>query len=169
MITLRNMVVAFIKNDDSWLLMKRADNRSFHPNLISGIGGHIEQNEINNPAEAIYREIEEETGIEKCSIDSLNLLYILLRRKGDEIYQSYIYFGNTNKSELIGTDEGELEWVKTKELLQKEFSVTYSVMLKHYLNRNKKNEKTLYIGVATEKEHEHSMKIVFIKGLDFES
>ena len=64
MITLRNGVAAFLQNNGSYLLMKRAENRGIAPGVWSGVGGHIEPNEINDPLAACYREIEEETNFE---------------------------------------------------------------------------------------------------------
>ena len=57
MITLKNYVAAFLKNKDDYLLIERAETRKFNPGFWSGIGGHIEPDEINNPLAACYREI----------------------------------------------------------------------------------------------------------------
>ena len=65
MIILRNSVCAFLRNNGKYLLMKRAENRVFNPGFWSGVGGHMEPKEINDPLSACYREIEEETGIIK--------------------------------------------------------------------------------------------------------
>ncbi|HBK85283.1 MAG TPA: hypothetical protein DDZ53_04545, partial [Firmicutes bacterium] len=111
MITLRNGVTAFLHNNGEYLLMKRADNRKIAPGVWSGVGGHMEQSEINDPLTACYREIEEETGISRDKISSLKLLYIITRRSKDEIRQSYIYFGETAQEEVIQTDEGNLFWI----------------------------------------------------------
>jgi len=156
---LRNWVCAFLMNDDKYLLMKRNPNRSFSPNYWSGIGGKIEPLEINDPLRACYREIEEETCISKDQIESINLLYIITRNRGKEIYQSYIYFGDTKVSETASnvgdstlTEEGLLYWIPTEELLQLEFTVTYKVMIEHYLARDM-NDRDIYLGaVGTEAE-----------------
>ena len=147
MITLKNYAVAFLRNGDKYLLIKRADNRKINPGIWSGIGGHIEPHEINTPLEACYREIEEETGITHDKISSLDLQYIITRRSGSEIRQSYIYFGKTDVIDLAQTDEGVLFWVPNDGLLNHEYTTTYTSMLEHYAKR-KPSDTAIYVGVA---------------------
>ena len=147
MITLKNYVAAFLRNDDKFLLMKRADNRRINPGFWSGVGGHIEPHEINAPLSACYREIEEESGINRDKISSLDLLYIITRRSGDKIRQSYIYFGDTTVSDVIQTDEGVLSWIPHGELLKRQYTATYAVMMEHYTKRGR-TDRAVYVGVA---------------------
>ena len=147
MITLRNGVTAFLHNNGEYLLMKRADNRKIAPGVWSGVGGHMEQSEINDPLTACYREIEEETGISRDKISSLKLLYIITRRSKDEIRQSYIYFGETAREEVIQTDEGDLFWIAEGALLEREYTKTFTVMLEHYTRRSR-DDRAVYVGVA---------------------
>ena len=118
MITLRNSACAFLRNSEKYLVMKRSESRVYNPSFWSGIGGHMEPQEINEPLAACYREIEEETGINKDNIDSLELLYVITRRSKNEIRQSYIYFGETQQTDVLQTDEGALFWIDKKELLK---------------------------------------------------
>ena len=147
MITLRNGVTAFLHNNGEYLLMKRADNRKIAPGVWSGVGGHMEQSEINDPLTACYREIEEETGISRDKISSLKLLYIITRRSKDEIRQSYIYFGETAQEEVIQTDEGNLFWIAEGALLEREYTKTFTAMLEHYTRRSS-DDRAVYVGVA---------------------
>jgi 8-oxo-dGTP diphosphatase len=146
-ITLRNGVAAFLKNGEAYLLMKRAADRAVAPGVWSGIGGHMEPREINDPLSACYREIEEESGITCDEIGSLDLLYIITRRFKDEIRQSYIYFGETARTDVFQTDEGELVWVCEYELINREYTQTFAAMLRHYINRDE-NDRAVYVGVA---------------------
>jgi len=146
-ITLRNGVAAFLRNSGKYLLMNRATNRKIAPGVWSGVGGHMEPYEINDPLSACYREIEEETGIIQNEILSLKLLHIITRRSNYEIRQSYIYFGETAKTDIIQTDEGNLSWVECKELLNREYTKTFAAMLEHYSSRNL-NDSAVYVGVA---------------------
>jgi 8-oxo-dGTP diphosphatase len=107
----------------------------------------MEPGELNNPAAACIREIEEETGIAPSDINNLELLYIIIRRFKDEIRQSYIYFGNTSKTEVIQTGEGELFWIPENALLDREFSATFTAMLEHYIKRDM-GDRAVYAGVA---------------------
>jgi 8-oxo-dGTP diphosphatase len=156
MITLRNGVAAFLNNNDKYLLMKRDENRKIAPGVWSGVGGHIETHEINAPLSACYREIEEESGIARDKISSLELLYIITRRSKDEIRQSYIYFGETGQTELAQTDEGELFWIEHSELLKREYSKTFTAMLEHYAHRDK-GDRAIYVGVADNNNGELQM------------
>ena len=156
MITLKNYVVAFLQNGDKYLLIQRADSRKINPGIWSGVGGHIEPHEINSPLEACYREIEEETGITRDKIRSLDLRYVITRRSENEIRQSYIYFGKTDVLDIAQTDEGILFWIPSSELLNQEYTATYAAMLKHYVNR-KSNDKTIYVGVAENADSELRM------------
>ena len=147
MIILQNLAGAFLKNNGKYLLMKRSDNRRFIPGVWSCVGGKMEPNEINNPIETCYREIEEESGITRGNINSLELLYIIMRRGGDVIRQSYVFFGETNQSEVINTEEGDWFWIPEAELLNREYSVTYAAMIEHYTKRNR-DDRAVYIGAA---------------------
>ena len=150
MITLRNSVAAFLRNNYKYLLMNRAPNRKIAPGVWCGVGGHIEPHEINDPLTACYREIEEETGIQKCQIVSIDLYYIIMRRSKDEIRQSYIYFGETLQTDVTQTDEGTLFWINEKDLLNREYSKTFAAMLEHYAKRSH-YDRTVYVG-ATEND-----------------
>jgi 8-oxo-dGTP diphosphatase len=146
MLTLLNGAAAFLRKGGCYLLMKRADNRSFAPGLWGGVGGKFEQGELNNPQTAVLREIREETGIVVNDIANLTLRYIIMRRNGDVIWQSYIYFGETNTEPSVVTDEGELHWIPEGELLKRPFTVTFTHMLRHYLAH--KDEGRVTVGAA---------------------
>ena len=148
MIRLRHGSAAILHNKGNILLMKRGEHREIAPGFWSGPGGHFEEYEMNTPYEACYREIEEETGICRNNIHSLELLYILFRRfKDEEIRYSYIFFGETSQTELRQTEEGQLFWIPEGELLDRQFTPTFTLMLEHYLER-KAGDRAVYIGIA---------------------
>lgn len=166
MITLRNGAAAFLRNGDNFLLMKRADNRKIAPGVWSGVGGHMEPHEINDPMTACYREIEEETGIARSQIPALDLRYIITRRYQNEIRQSYVYFGETTATQVIQTNEGILHWVPTRELLARVYTQTYAAMLTHYVHREP-SDTAVYVGVAG---NDHGrLHMTWAKCEDFES
>lgn len=165
MITLKNYVAAFLKKESQYLLMKRAENRKLAPGIWSGVGGHIDPCEINDPESACFREIEEESGIHRDDILSLELLYIITRRSKNEIRQSYVYFGETIVLDIVQTDEGELFWVPQQELLKRQFTATYTAMLEHYTIR-KVNDRAVYVGVADDDNGKLEMN--FVRCEDFE-
>ena len=133
-IMLANGAAAFLKRNNEYLLMKRAPNRKVAPDVWSAVGGHMEDNEINDPQTACLREIFEETGICEKQILSLTLRYIIVRKYRDTIRQTYIYFGETDAEFVDKTDEGKLYWIPENELLDRSYTATFAAMLKHYLN-----------------------------------
>ena len=145
---LRHASMAILRNNGNVLLLKRGEHRKIAPGFWSGPGGHFKEYEMNSPYDACYRELEEETGISKKFILSLNLKYLLLRRyKDEEIRLSYIFFGETSQTELRQTDEGQLYWIPETEMLEKQFTPTFTAMLEHNLKR-KPDDQAVYIGVA---------------------
>jgi 8-oxo-dGTP diphosphatase len=147
-ITLENLAGAFLFNNGSYLLSQRSPNKKVAPNLWSYVGGHMEENEINEPYKALIREIKEETGITEDLLSDLKLRYILMEKAETIIYQSHVYFGNVKTEKFTDTDEGKLYWIKEEELLQREFSTSFQKMLEHYLS-HKNEPNTIYIGVLS--------------------
>jgi 8-oxo-dGTP diphosphatase len=162
MITLLNGAAAFLRKGNDYLLLKRADNRNFAPGIWGGVGGKFEPGELNNPQAAILREIHEESGIVESDITNLTLRYILMHRKGDVIWQSYIYFGETNADPSVVTDEGTLHWIPEDELLNRQFTVTFTHMLRHYLAH--KDEERVTVGAAENMGSECVMRWTVIDG-----
>ena len=132
-ITLFSGTAAFLWRDGYWLLMKRSPEKAIAPGVWSGVGGKIEQDEMNSPLSACLREVYEETGISSENIYNLELRYIIIRRAKNVIRQSYIYFGETDKCNFSDTREGALCWVPEAELLDREFTKTFDAMLRHYI------------------------------------
>jgi len=163
-IILQNSSGAFLRNGNSYLLMKRSPTRTIAPNIWSCVGGHMEKEEINDPLETCLREIEEETGIKREHIYNLNLRYIIIRRYKNTIRQNYIYFGDTDIKDFKDTEEGTLHWIEEDKLLEKEFTKTFTEMMKHYL-QNKNNEK-IVVGIAGKKANQLNMNMVIVE--DFE-
>lgn len=145
---LRLMATAFLYNDSKLLMLKREEDRKLAPGLWTGVGGHIEPDELSSPRLACLREIQEETGIEATNIADLKLLYILIRVKGDEIRQQFVYFGNTEKTELIQTTEGELHWVDVSEIFKLMMPRILHLMMEHYFERQN-DDGHIYVGTLT--------------------
>lgn len=57
MIRTRLMTNAFLLNGEKMLVMKRSNNKKIAPGLWTGVGGHIEPQEINDPEASCLREI----------------------------------------------------------------------------------------------------------------
>jgi len=144
---LRQMTTAFIRNGDKVLLMKKENSELADGMFWSGLGGHMELEEINSPKEACIREIYEESGLTKHDINGLTMRYILIRVKGDEIRQQYVFFGSTERDDFIASDEGELHWKHMDCLDALRFSKIIAFMLAHY--KSYPNLNHVMVGVIT--------------------
>jgi 8-oxo-dGTP diphosphatase len=160
-----NMAGAFLQNNGNYLLLLRSPNKKLAPNLWSCPGGHIETNEFNDPLETCYREIEEETGIKRENIYDLKLRYIIIRQSKNTIRQSYVYFGSTNESKLIDTEEGTLHWIPQNELLNREYTKTFTEMIKHYVYTPDLEERII-VGIAGKENDKIKMQWTILE--DFE-
>lgn len=144
---MREMATAFISYRDHWLMMKKESGRVFPFEFWSGVGGHLEPDEINRPYEACLREIEEETGLQPQDLVGLKLRYILLRQKDDEIRQQYVYFGESRHRDVVASEEGELYWIHQDEVLDLHLSTIVKLMIQHY--REKSETERIYVGAMT--------------------
>jgi 8-oxo-dGTP diphosphatase len=147
---MRMMTGAYLINENKVLMMKRSQDRSLAPNLWTGIGGHIEDNEHNAPQDACLREIYEETGITSTEIERLRLCYILFRRDEAEIRQHFIYFGHSSKVDLINSDEGDLHWIDVSDIPNLEMPLTVKYMFKHYLDNQ--NGEEVFVGTVNKSQ-----------------
>lgn len=154
MIKMRTMTGAYLFNNNKILMLKRTKERPLASNLWTGVGGHIEANEHNDPELACLREVYEETGINSNDIEQLELRYILMRRSHYEIRQHYIFFGKTSIDKLINSDEGELHWIDLSDILNLEMPLTVTQMLKHFFNNS--NEKSVFTGTVNKSQIEWS-------------
>lgn len=147
---LRNMTAIYIMFKNKILLLYRVGSRVVQSSWC-GIGGHFEKDELNNPKACVLRELFEETGITENNIGTVELKYITLRMKNNEIRQNYYYFTELHNTEIDinECDEGTLKWVDMDEVLDREMPFTAKECLKHYLSIGKDDNK-LYAGVATE-------------------
>lgn len=144
---LRQMATAFIKNEGRFVMMKKTNSKLFDFEFWTGLGGHLEPNEINNAREACLREVFEESGLQENELKKFDMRYVLLRQKEDEIRIQFVFFGSTDKTELVPSDEGELYWVEEARLNELNISAIIRKMLEHYsANRD---EKRVFVGTMT--------------------
>jgi len=135
MINLRKMAGAFLTYKDEILLIKRGMHKKLAPGMWSCIGGHMEQEEHNNPLAACFREVEEETGISQSSIVNLSLRYITTRRIDDEIRTGYYFFGSTShKCVLPECPEGTLHWIKISDMADLPMTFSIKSISRHWQN-----------------------------------
>ena len=100
-----NVIAVFNEDADKWLMCKRRKNP--YKGLSNLVGGKIEQGE--DGLEAAYRELQEETGIQKDDILLTHLLdfYYYI----SECYVE-VYVGRLNKMVEVTGDENDLYWAE---------------------------------------------------------
>lgn len=105
--------LCFVINADDILLLKRGMQRRVYPGHYNGVGGHIERGE--DPLSGAIREIHEETGltvqnVRFCGstiIDAGQATGILL----------FIFTAEATNRDFIDSDEGTLQWLPIKQVL----------------------------------------------------
>lgn len=112
-------VLGYIKKDDRVLMLYRnKKKKDMHEGLWVAPGGHIEWNE--SPYEALVREIKEETGLE---VHKARLKILLTFPEDGEspfgdLWYGYIFEIIEFSGNIIECDEGELQWIPFKNLLE---------------------------------------------------
>jgi len=126
---------AFLRWQDEVILLKRSPHKKIAPGMWAGIGGHIEQCEINSPLTACLREIEEETGILPSQIYSLDLRYFALHKSVETLDSIYYFVGVLKeKCTFIQTSEGTLHWVNLQDGLEYQMSTHVKQIYLHWVN-----------------------------------
>ncbi|MGB4439087.1 MAG: NUDIX hydrolase [Sedimentibacter sp.] len=156
MLVFRNVATAFLMNGDDFLLMERAKENDLMPSFWYGVGGHLEQEELNNPRTACLREICEETGLNENEIEDLKLKYVLMRRSNNETVINFVYFGRSKSREVVENDEGTLHWISKNEVLNYRFVDALKLMLIHYFENENSSDEVL-VGVVKSKNNTSSM------------
>lgn len=146
---LRNMTAIYISCNDKMLLLYRVGSKIVEPSWC-GIGGHFENFELNNAKACVLRELHEELNVSSSELINLQLRYVTLRLKNEEIRQNYYFFADL-KSDLtieLQCNEGAPEWVDYGDILKKEMPHSARFVLNHYLGIGK-NTVHIYGGIAT--------------------
>jgi 8-oxo-dGTP diphosphatase len=128
--------------------MKKRKHVENGKSIFSPVGGRLEPDELRHPRRACLREIREESGIREEQISDLRLQYVLLRLKGDEIRQMYVYFGSTDCRDVVESEEGELYWINRDEWVKLEFIPIVKCMIEDYAGCPSADD-TVKVGVIT--------------------
>jgi len=146
---LRNMTAIYLTRQGKMLMLYRVGSRVVAPSWC-GIGGHFEKEEINDAKAAVLREMQEEIGLTENDIENFTFKYVTLRLKNDEIRQNYYFFADLKEDASLkdDCDEGALAWVPLDAVLEKEMPLTAKLMLEHYLQKGRDDDK-IYGGITT--------------------
>lgn len=110
--------LCYIEKDDCYLMMHRVKKEmDINKDKWVGIGGHFQEGE--SPEECLLREVKEETGLELLNYRFRGIVTFVSDVWGTEymcLYTADQFQGNLIESS--DCDEGELLWVKKKDVFQ---------------------------------------------------
>lgn len=144
------MTAVYLYKDDKVLLLYRIGSRVADRMYVGSAGGHFEKDEVNDAKACALRELKEELGLTEDDIHNLELRYVAMRLKENEIRQNYYFFAELKDTvKALKSPEGNLEWFTFEDALACEMPVCAKYAFEHFVKEGKNTNK-LYAGVATE-------------------
>lgn len=105
--------LCYIENEDSYLMLHRVKKeKDINKDKWIGVGGHFEDGE--SPEECLLREVREETGLKLTSFRLRGIVTF-----STDIYPTeymFLYTADGYEGEITECNEGNLEWVKKREV-----------------------------------------------------
>ena len=106
-------VLCYLQKNDSYLFLYRNKKENdLNEGKWIGVGGHIEKGETKE--DALKREIKEETNLD---IHSFIYHGEIIFKNDDYEEVMYLYTSDDFLGEMKPCDEGELHWVKKKDIM----------------------------------------------------
>ena len=150
---LRNMTALYVTDRTDaehprLLMLYRIGSKVVDPSWC-GIGGHFEPEEVNDARACVLREVREEIGLTEDALDNLQLRYIALRQKNDEIRHNYYFFADLKPGVevTLSCDEGITQWVDYAEVCGRNMPYSAQYALEHYMAEGRYTDK-VYVGAA---------------------
>lgn len=143
---LRCMSSVFVFCRGKVLLLYRVGSRVLKEPQWVGPGGHLEPEELNDPAACIRREWQEETGFSADVLQNLHLRYIAMRSTGQEVRHNYYFTADWPDAPetLSPGKEGNFAWFLPGEVPHLPMPFTAGSCLLHLLE-GKADAKSVYV------------------------
>jgi len=107
--------LCYIEKDESYLMLHRVKKeKDINKDKWIGVGGHFEEGE--SPEECLLREVKEETGLELTSFRLRGIVTFTTDMYPTEYM--FLYTADAYEGEITECSEGNLEWVKKREVYQ---------------------------------------------------
>ena len=106
------VLVYIFKNDEVLMLLRNKKKVDINKGKWMGVGGHLEKGESKE--DALFREVKEETNLDIIDYKFLATLYFYNNEYKEKMY---LYRVDKFEGELIECNEGDLKFVKVKDLL----------------------------------------------------
>lgn len=108
--------VTFLRCGELFLLLQRSSQKSFAPLRWTGLGGHVEANELYSIRSSALREVWEEAGIAEKDITHFALRRALLtNRPGSSLGVIFYFTGLLHEPVQPSCPEGDLFWLTANE------------------------------------------------------
>ncbi len=109
--------LVYIEKEDSYLMLHRVKKKhDLNQGKWIGVGGHIEKGETI--LDCVKREVKEETSLNLTKAKYLGKIHFLNDAYPPEVM--YLYKGLSFEGNLTDCNEGDLQWVKKKDILNLE-------------------------------------------------
>ena len=109
--------LCYIERDDKYLMLHRVSKKNdINKDKWIGVGGHFE--EMESPEDCLIREVREETGYELDDFDFRGIVTFVYGKRGEEVVEyMHLFVGRNVEGEPIECNEGVLQWVDKKDVL----------------------------------------------------
>ena len=149
---LRNMTSVYLTYKDRILLLYRQGSRVVNDKWIGSAGGHFERSELNDAYACAMRELKEELGVTADMLEKIDLRYLTIYNKPEELRQNYYFFA-TLKSDNIdfSSNEGKLKWFDIEDMANLDMPFTSKMVTDHWAKEGRYTH-CFYGGVATDND-----------------